>query len=46
MSELIKPEILKGTRDFLPERKQKRDYIIDQIKVFLESLDSTPLKLQ
>ena len=32
MNKLIKPEILKGTRDFLPLEMAKRNYIMDQIK--------------
>jgi len=32
MNKLIKPEILKGTRDFLPLEMAKREYVIQQIK--------------
>lgn len=32
MSELIKPEILKGTRDFLPKEMAKRQYVMDKIR--------------
>ncbi len=32
MSELVKPEILKGTRDFLPKEMAKRQYVMDKIR--------------
>lgn len=37
MTDLIKPEILKGTRDFLPEEKAKRDYVMNKIRGIFES---------
>lgn len=37
MNTLIKPDILKGTRDFLPEEKAKRDYVRSLIQRTFES---------
>jgi len=44
MSEIIKPSIPKGTRDFLPEKMFKRQQVIDTIKDTFEKYGYAPLE--
>lgn len=41
---MIKPQTLKGFRDFLPKEAKKRQYAIDAIKVVFESYGFEPLE--
>ena len=38
MSNQIKPQTLKGFRDFLPSEKRKRDYVAQKIKEISHSI--------
>lgn len=40
----MKPQILKGTRDFLPEQVYKRNYIFDTIKKVFEKYGFLPIE--
>lgn len=44
MNNLIKPQTLKGFRDFLPEEAMKRQYVIDIIRKTFESYGFEPLE--
>src|ERR1700691_2891348 len=41
---MIKPQTLKGFRDFLPREARKRQYIIDKLKTVFESFGFEPLE--
>jgi len=41
---MIKPQILKGFRDFLPQEARKRQYVIDKFKSVFESFGFEPLE--
>ena len=44
MSNQIKPQTLKGFRDFLPSEKRKRDYVAQKIKEIFELFGFEPLE--
>ena len=44
MSTKIKPQTLKGFRDFLPAEKRKRDYVTQKIKQTFETFGFEPLE--
>jgi len=44
MSSKIKPQTLKGFRDFLPAEKRKRDYVTQKIKQTFEAFGFEPLE--
>jgi histidyl-tRNA synthetase len=41
---MIKPQTLKGFRDFLPQVAQKRQYVIDKLKTVFESFGFEPIE--
>src|SRR5258708_9450710 len=41
---MIKPQTLKGFRDFLPQEAKKRQYVIDTLKTVFESFGFEPLE--
>ncbi len=41
---MIKPQTLKGFRDFLPQEARKRQYVINQLKSVFESFGFEPLE--
>ena len=41
---MIKPQTLKGFRDFLPEEARKRQYVINILKKVFESYGFEPLE--
>jgi len=41
---MIKPQTLKGFRDFLPQEARKRQYVIDKLKTAFESFGFEPLE--
>lgn len=44
INKMIKPQTLKGFRDFLPREARKRQYVIDSLKSVFESYGFEPLK--
>lgn len=44
MKNMIKPQTLKGFRDFLPQEARKRQYVIDKLKTVFESFGFEPLE--
>ena len=44
MSNQIKPQTLKGFRDFLPDEKRKRDYVAQKVKETFELFGFEPLE--
>ncbi|NND94026.1 MAG: histidine--tRNA ligase [Flavobacteriales bacterium] len=41
---MVKPSVLKGTRDFLPEQIAKRDYLFDSIKKVYQKYGFLPIE--
>ncbi len=41
---MIKPQTLKGFRDFLPQEAKKRQYVIDKLKTVFETFGFEPLE--
>ena len=41
---MIKPQTLKGFRDFLPQQARKRQYVIDKMRTVFESFGFEPLE--
>lgn len=44
MNQIIKPQTLKGFRDFLPEEKRLRDYVVNKIRQVFELYGFEPLE--
>ncbi|EKD87065.1 MAG: Histidyl-tRNA synthetase, partial [uncultured bacterium] len=41
---MVKPQTLKGFRDFLPKEARKRQYVLDTLKKVFESYGFEPLE--